>query len=849
MSWQNILKAPSPKKLTPMMKRLTKTLFTVSDSELEEAVSNFVTKEIKKDGSTLKSIKKSLSILNTHLRTPPTAEYFDNEPFNLKNAYIERQKRNTFIDRGTKIRQILNTLDKEGGLSEDNSVLKLLIKNKDIEKLVKYLKGEISFNDYDIRDSDKLTEIKRKVTEGGVEQRLRLFKNELKDSDVRQTMMESLKGNSDILGYELEKGMMIAMPLEYDDLMEIINERDVLKDLNLTTYPIIKTEEKREKRDDGKKLLESKDDVKFSYRNKDITDELSDKKSFVDKDTDETTYKNNPKFKGASAFMVEGFPENLSYEQLVLFSGGIPLSKELKKTTIKKTFLGELLQLPDYISFKDNTILSRDRGSVARVKDTSDYIGVSEEIARDYFLKVSSSSQAIAQKEKRLFLKGTKPWFAQRVKQYKNNYYIFDMIFDNKKEQDIEAALNKMLTSRVKRQSVNKLLDKLKNITLLDETKIRRLVDIDNDLLTDLKRERARLIEEDGTVTPRKWYQIANITPQDKKDESRLDFKERVIAFLPKLESAYSETATLSEKRRNGLLLYILKNDLEDLELDLEDLEESNAESDTIDSLKNEIEKLKEEMRLLSSDDSNSNLRSMTGLKDFAPYEIFIENKEKQKGDKSVSTSGQSVSGKKDKIFQEFTRESSETEEQYNQRVGGLISEKIKELRRPYIGSLKSALKNMELINNTYQAKSNNRLIIEELKESIYPTEDNGTDYVLETDEYNISDEFNEVMYFFASLDLAYNENREIRYIIESIDTNKNKKIDEQESEKDIIDSLVDKIKERYSQLRKKVFEEIEQSIKYVLDENIVRVKTKGRKKGTNLFEPLEWLAKKNFRF
>ena len=108
---------------------------------------------------------------------------------NLKNAYIERQKRNTFIDRGTKIRQILNTLDKDGGLSEDNSVLKLLIKNKDIEKLVKYLKGEISFNDYDIRDSNKLSEIKRKVTERGVEQSLRLFKNEWKDSDVRQTMM------------------------------------------------------------------------------------------------------------------------------------------------------------------------------------------------------------------------------------------------------------------------------------------------------------------------------------------------------------------------------------------------------------------------------------------------------------------------------------------------------------------------------------------------------------------------------------------------------------------------------------------------------------------------------------
>jgi len=847
MSWQNILKAPSPTKLTPMMKRLSKTLFTVSDSELEEAVSNFVAKEIKKDGSTLKSIKKSLSILNTHLRTPPTAEYFDNEPFNLKNAYIERQKRNTFIDRGTKIRQILNTLDKDGGLSEDNSVLKLLIKNKDIEKLVKYLKGEISFNDYDIRDN-KLSEIKRKVTERGVEKRLRLFKNELKDSDVRQTMMESLKGNSDILGYELEKGMMIAMPLEYDDLMKIINEQDVLKDLNLKVYPIIKTEEKREKRDDGKKLLESKDDVKFSYKTKDITDELSDKKSFFDKEAETTAYKNNPKFKGASAFMVEGFPKNLSYDQLVLFSGGIPLSKELKKTTIKKTFLGELLQLPDYISFKDNTILSRDRGSVARAKDTSDYIGVSEQIARDYFLKVSSSSQAIKPQEKRLFLKGTKPWFTQRVKQYKNNYYVFDMIFDNKKEQNIERALNKILTSRVKRQNVNDLLNKLKNITLLDETKIRRLVDIDNDLLTDLKRERARLIEEDGTVTARKWYQIANITPQDKKDESRLDFKERVIAFLPKLESVYSETATLSEKRRNGLLLYILKNELEDLDLDLEDLEDSNAESDTIDSLKSEIEKLKEEMRLLSNDDSNSNLRSMTGLKDFAPFQIFIENKESQRKNKPISTSGQSVSGKKDAVFQVYTRESSETEEQYNQRVGGLISEKIKELRSPYIGSLKSALKNMELINNTYQAKSNNRLIIEELKESIYPTEDNGADYVLETDEYNISDEFNDVIYFFASLDLTYNENREILSIIEKIDTNKNKKIDEQESEKDIIDSLVDKITERYSQLRKSLFTEIEASIKYVLDENIVRVKTKGRKKGTNLFEPLEWLANNGVR-
>jgi len=837
-----------------MMKRLSKTLFTVSDSELEEAVSNFVAKEIKKDGSTLKSIKKSLSILNTHLRTPPTAEYFDNEPFNLKNAYIERQKRNTFIDRGTKIRQILNTLDKDGGLSEDNSVLKLLIKNKDIEKLVKYLKGEISFNDYDIRDSNKLSEIKRKVTERGVEQRLRLFKNELKDSDVRQTMMESLKGNSDILGYELEKGMMIAMPLEYDDLIKIINEQDVLKDLNLKVYPIIKTEGKREKeninvpRKNENKLIETKDDVKFLYKNRDITDELSDKKSFFDKEAETTTYKNNPKFKGASAFMVEGFPKNLSYDQLVLFSGGIPLSKELKKTTIKKTFLGELLQLPDYISFKDNTILSRDRGSVARAKDTSDYIGVSEQIAKDYFLKVSSSSQAIKPQEKRLFLKGTKPWFAQRVKQYKNNYYVFDMIFDNKKEQNIERALNKILTSRVKRQNVNDLLNKLKNITLLDETKIRRLVDIDNDLLTDLKRERARLIEEDGTVTARKWYQIANITPQDKKDESRLDFKERVIAFLPKLESVYSETATLSEKRRNGLLLYILKNELEDLDLDLEDLEDSNAESDTIDSLKSEIEKLKEEMRLLSNDDSNSNLRSMTGLKDFAPFQIFIENKESQRKNKPVSTSGQSVSGKKDALFQVYTRESSETEEQYNQRVGGLISEKIKELRSPYIGSLKSALKNMELINNTYQAKSNNRLIIEELKESIYPTEDNGADYVLETDEYNISDEFNDVIYFFASLDLAYNENREILSIIEKIDTNKNKKIDEQESEKDIIDSLVDKITERYSQLRKSLFTEIEASIKYVLDENIVRLKTKGRKKGTNLFEPLEWLANNGVR-
>lgn len=591
MSWQDILKAPRKKQLSDDMRNVARALLTLSDDKLEEGVVDFVNKKTMSVPKILEAVTRLGDRLregyDRNYRNIPRGDYFNEEPFNIKNVYENKNKLSPFINKINEIKLILKSIGKDGEIRENNKIIKKLYEDEEYDKMVQYLNGEISFSDKAFQNQKELVETKKEVNERGIGGRLQNFSSLLKNNkSARQKLLNAEAfSKPEVVGYKIEKGTIIVLPILYPE-MEDIKSKSGLK---LKTLTVVKN-------DDGKMMMDGKD----------ITSTLSSKlvrqggvgrvgsekskakakeRARKDEDPNSRKYLEEEVSFGDVAYGFTGFPEYVTREQILPFAGGVVLDKGYslsnedkildldmienvktgRKISINRTPIAKVLQLQPYVDFKrkpqKSQIIAGDRKTIAKPKTVSRVQKISEEILIGYFYEVMRSDAKSKKKLEQLrFLKGTDKWFRLQVGNYDSIFRIFEIFFDNKNSKELESVLDSILKKETTSVKTNIVLENLKTLASLnDKDRIKSYVDMDDDIIDFLINEYER-IKSKGSVSNIEWYKI--IKPSNRDNEDTQDIKSRLLDLLPEIEKSLSGAVTISEDLRNAILYYIaLEND------------------------------------------------------------------------------------------------------------------------------------------------------------------------------------------------------------------------------------------------------------------------------------------------
>ena len=750
MSWQNILKAPRKKQLTDDMREVSRALLSLSDDKLEEGVLDF----IEKSDMSISKIRESVSRLGDRLREGydrnykniTRGDYFDEEPFNIKNVYKNRNKLSPFINKINEIKLILKSIGKDGVIREDKKIIKKLYEDEEYDKMVQYLNGEISFSDKAFQNQNELVQTKKQVNEGGIEKRLKNFSSLLKNNkSARQKLLNTEAfSKPEVVGYKIKKGTSIIFPVAGDEVDSIVEASG----LKLKVNPIVKSK-----------------DGKMEIGGKDVSSVLQ-----------------NAKIKSDIVFAFTGFPEYVTREQILPLGGGIALdstfelpsfvdeSKDVtldldmienfktgKKININRTPIAKALKLQPYVEFKktyQKNIITDDRKTISSQKEMID--NVDDKTAIEYFkevMKISSPKSA----ENIRFLQGTNSWFQRQVDNYEQNFRVFDIFFDNKNSKDLETVLDSILTESRTPIKTNRVLEQLKHLaSYQDKSKFKEYFDLDEDLIDFIIGEYKR-IQEGDSVSNTEWAKIIIPERTGRFNESRVDFQTRLLSALPEIEKRFTRTITLNKKERDTIL-YVLAEILESDESDL-DVDDNYIEDIEI--------MLIEEV----GDDSEDTF--------YATIKTFLENMEMN-----------------DEVY-------------FKDRV-------------PF--------KMFDLINK--------------LKEVFGEEEEANVPDTIEVTEYTFTKLFEKFAQFTKGLDSKLNGNRDLNTLYRKIDKNNNEKIDLDENQEAPIRDFKKQVLLRYGEMRESLLNEIKESIKITLKENLLRSKTT-RGKGKAQFEPISWLKDK----
>lgn len=556
MSWQNILKAPRKKQLSDDMRKVARALLSLSDDKLEEGVVDFVNKKTMSVPKILEAVTRLGDRLregyDRNYRNIPRGDYFNEEPFNIKNVYENKNKLSPFINKINEIKLILKSIGKDGEIRENKKIIKKLYEDEEYDKMIQYLNGEISFDRLKFQNQKELVETKKEVGESGVSQRLDNFSSLLKDNkSARQKLLNAEAfSKPEVVGYKIEKGTIIVLPVDSEEIDEII------ADSGLKLKPVIPVVQ-----NDGKMMMDGKD----------ITSALS-------------------KLESKFAFGFTGFPEYVTREQILPFAGGAVLDKGYslsnedkildldmieniktgRKISINRTPIAKVLQLQPYVDFKrkpqKSQIIAGDRKTISKPKTISRDRKISEEILIGYFYEVMRSKSKSKKKLEQLrFLKGTDKWFRLQVGNYDSIFRIFEIFFDNKNSKELESVLDSILKKETTSVKTNVVLENLKTLASLnDKDRIKSYVDMDDDIIDFLLNEYKR-IKSKGSVSNIEWYKI--IKPSKRDSEDIQDIKSRLLNLLPEIEKSLSGAVTISEDLRNAILYYIELENGDDLPL------------------------------------------------------------------------------------------------------------------------------------------------------------------------------------------------------------------------------------------------------------------------------------------
>jgi len=741
----------------------------LSDDKLEEGVLDF----IEKSDMSISKIRESVSRLGDRLREGydrnykniTRGDYFDEEPFNIKNVYENRNKLSPFINKINEIKLILKSIGKDGKIIEDNKIIKKLYEDEEYDKMVQYLNGEISFDRFKFKNQKELVQTKKQVNEGGIEKRLKNFSSLLKDNkSARQKLLNTEAfSKPEVVGYKIKKGTSIILPIAGDEVDSIVEASG----LKLKVNPIVKSE-------NGKMEIEGKD-VSSVLQNAKITSDI--------------------------VFVFTGFPEYVTREQLLPLGGGVALdstfklpsfvdeSKDVtldldmienfktgKKISINRTPIAKALKLQPYVEFKKTykkNIITDDRKTISRQKEITD--DVDDKTAIEYFnvvMKIGAGKKKRGQPterrstvENRRFLQGTSSWFQKQIDNYEQNFRVFDIFFDNKNSKDLENVLDSMLTESRTPIKTNRVLEQLKHLaSYQDKSKFKEYFDLEEDLIEFIIGEYKR-IQEGDSVSNTEWAKI--IIPEKSRsvNERRVDLQTRLLSALPEIEKRFTRTITLNKKERDTIL-YVLGDSLG---------------SNTSD---------------LDVDDD------------------YIEDIE-------------------DVIIEE---------------IGDIEVENGEEVIPPFYPTTKTFLENMELNNEVYfkdRVPFKMFNLINKLKVVFGEEEEANVPDTIEVTEYTFTKLFEKFAQFTKTLDSKLNGNRDLNTLYRKIDRNNNEKIDLDENQEAPIRDFKKQVLFRYGEMRESLLNEIKESIKITLKENLLR-NPKG-KSGKDI-EPISWLKDKGIK-
>tara|TARA_R110002051_G_C8728973_1_gene497640 strand:- start:59 stop:2272 length:2214 start_codon:yes stop_codon:yes gene_type:complete len=736
MSWQLILKDRA-KVMSPKMK-LVYPLLGYNKSEMNNAVSDFYDKHIHtgkppvpSDKMTEPKFQEILTILHKKLLAPPEVDYFKEPPISISHVKLPMKEFSKYRE---KIKWIIELKNMH---SNHNHSIIMELYNNDIEKLIEYLTGKVSYNKHIFQNKKKLVTKKRVLAEDAITQRQKILGRLINNNKIdKKKIIEKLKSNPEILGYEIKDGTMILMEIE-GKVADAIKIKAEKLDLDIDTPKPVLYDKINETYTIGGKPLESKfthiDWSIFGFDN--VNPSPSGSKSKT-----ERAYGN----KERSLFAFTGFPKFMTKEQLFIFSNGTTNNYN----AIKRTKLAQILKFAEYVDFDSSERSSRKKASKKRTEELTRTTGrrkneieqSSTKLSIEYFLQAILARK---KSDKMQMLQGTSKSFRLLVDDYATYKYMFDIYFNHENKEQLEPLLNEMLTEVKSKIKTSKLLIKLKSYFDKKETKqLKKDTKIDDDLLDELQNKH-------NNYNSNTWNLMATILPVDRHvdNESELRFKTGVKKLLNKLEDSYLG-ATLTSNQREGLLLF-------EVEVD---------------------------------DETENKIETLTGLEFFD------------------------------------------------------IGEAIE--RMMDINKFKTILNNMVKTHIDFETQNNaDKITLQKFKKMVFNTEDEEitTSPEVEIIEYNVSRNFGKFIIFSKGLDRTLNGNKELSESWRNLDKNKNEKIDADESEETPISNMRDLLLDRYEDVRKSLLNEISESIKYVINEDVVL-------DGNPKFQPVTWLTEVGIR-
>jgi hypothetical protein len=196
-------------------------------------------------------------------------------------------------------------------------------------------------------------------------------------------------------------------------------------------------------------------------------------------------------------------------------------------------------------------------------------------------------------------------------------------------------------------------------------------------------------------------------------------------------------------------------------------------------------------------------------------------------------------------------------DEDYIEDVEDVIIEEIGEIEEdengeevipPFYPTTKSFLENMELNDNVYfkdRVPFKMFNLVNKLKSVFGEEEEANVPDTIEVTEYTFTKLFEKFAQFTKGLDSKLNGNRDLNTLYKKIDKNNNEKIDADENQEAPIRDFKKQVLLRYGEMRESLLNEIKESIKITLKENLLR-NPKG-KSGKDI-EPISWLKDKGIR-
>ena len=193
-------------------------------------------------------------------------------------------------------------------------------------------------------------------------------------------------------------------------------------------------------------------------------------------------------------------------------------------------------------------------------------------------------------------------------------------------------------------------------------------------------------------------------------------------------------------------------------------------------------------------------------------------------------------------------------DEDYIEDVEDVIIEEIGDIEEdengeekipPLYPTTKSFLENMELNDNVYfkdRVPFKMFNLVNKLKSVFGEEEEANVPDTIEVTEYTFTKLFEKFAQFTKGLDSKLNGNRDLNTLYKKIDKNNNEKIDADENQEAPIRDFKKQVLLRYSEMRESLLNEIKESIKITLKENLLR-NPKG-KSGKDI-EPISWLKDK----